>query len=106
MERLANVSTLEVLNDPGDPAGCARLVADGAQVLIPLAGVLDPEVERARLSKRLAQIEAEAEQVNKKLHNDSFVAKAPQDVVQKERSRLAALQEETAALAGQLDELG
>src|SRR5437773_8926328 len=100
IERLANISTLEVLNEPGDPAGCARLVADGAQVHISLAGVLDPEAERARLSKRLAQIEGEAEQVNKKLSNEAFVAKAPPDVVQKERSRLAALAEETAALAG------
>ncbi len=106
IERLANISTLEVLSEPGDPTGYARLVADGAQVLIPLAGVLDPEVERARLSKRLGQIEAEAEQVNQKLRNERFVAKAPEDVVQKERSRLAALREETATLAGQLEELG
>src|SRR6266508_4403407 len=106
IERLANISTLEVLSEPGDPAGFARLVADGAQVLVPLAGVLDPEVERARLSKRLGQIEAEAEQVNQKLRNERFVAKAPEDVVQKERSRLAALREKTAALAGQLEELG
>jgi len=106
IERLANVSSLELLDHPGDPSGCARLVADGAQVLIALAGVLDPEVERARLSKRLAEIEAEARQVNAKLANESFVAKAPADVVQKERRRLAGLEEETASLAAQLDELG
>jgi valyl-tRNA synthetase len=106
IERLANLSTLELLDRPGDPAGCARLVADGAQVLIPLAGVLDREVERARLEKRLAQIEAQAVQVSTKLLNEGFAAKAPEEIVQKERTRLSALQEETAALATQLDELG
>src|SRR4029450_9703133 len=40
IERLARLSTLELLTEPGDPAGCARLVAPHAQVLIPLAGVL------------------------------------------------------------------
>lgn len=106
IERLANVSTLEVLEEPGDPAGCARLVADGAQVLVPLGGVLDPEVERARLAKRVAEIEVEAERAARKLRNEAFVAKAPDVVVQKERDRLTGLQEEAAVLAGQLDELG
>jgi valyl-tRNA synthetase len=106
IEKLANLSALEVLDERGDPTGSARLVADGAQVLIPLAGVLDLDVERARLSKRLSQIEAQTAEVGKKLANEGFASKAPEEVVQKERNRLAALQEEAAALATQLDALG
>ena len=106
IEKLANLSTLEVLDDRGDSTGSARLVADGAQVLIPLVGVLDPEVERARLSKRMAQIEGQVAQVSTKLTNEGFASKAPEDVVQKQRTRLAELQEESATLATQLDELG
>jgi valyl-tRNA synthetase len=105
VERLANVSTMEILEMPADPTGSARLVADGAQVLIPLAGVLDPEVETARLRKRRAQIEQEADAAERKLANEGFVAKAPAAVVQKERDRLAALEEESASLADQLAEL-
>jgi valyl-tRNA synthetase len=106
IERLANISTLEVLGAAADPTGCARLVADGAQILIPLAGVLDPEVERSRQAKRLAEIEQEAATVQRKLANQGFLAKAPAEVVEKQRDRLAALEEEAASLAAQLAELG
>jgi len=106
IQRLASISTLEVLDEPGDPTGCARLVADGAQLLIPLAGVLDPDAERGRLSKRIAEIEAEAARREAKLANEGFLAKAPTEVVEKERERLAALKEEEATLGAQLGELG
>jgi valyl-tRNA synthetase len=106
IERLARLSTLELLTEPGDPSGCARLVAPHAQVLIPLAGVLDPEVERERLRGRLAAIEADSVKVSTKLANQQFVANAPADIVEKERTRLRAFQEEQAALGVQLEELG
>jgi valyl-tRNA synthetase len=106
IERLANLSTLDLLQAPGDPAGCARLVADGAQLLVPLAGVLDPDVERARLSKRISAIEADAARIEAKLANDAFIRRAPIDIVEKERGRLASLKDETAGLSAQLDELG
>ncbi|HJP66329.1 MAG TPA: valine--tRNA ligase [Actinomycetota bacterium] len=105
IERLANAS-LEIRADPGDPAGSARLAADGAQVLIPLAGVLDPEAERARLAKRIAEVQASAARSESKLGSEGFVAKAPPEVVEQERQRLVQARDEAAALAAQLDELG
>jgi valyl-tRNA synthetase len=104
--RLANLSALEILSTPGDPVGCARLVADGAQLLVPLAGVLDLDVERARLSKKISEIEANRARAEAKLASDAFVRGAPGEIVDKERSRLAALQEEAAALSAQRDALG
>jgi valyl-tRNA synthetase len=106
IERLADVSTMEVLAEPGDPTGSARLVVDGAQVLIPYAGVLDPEAERARISKRIGEVGSDVARAEAKLLNERFVTKAPPEVVEKERARLAELKEETAALAAQLEELG
>jgi valyl-tRNA synthetase len=106
IERLARLSTLDLLAEAGDPAGCARLVAPHAQVLIPLAGVLDPEVERERLRGRLASIEADSAKVSTKLANPQFVSNAPAEIVEKERARLRAFQEEQAALDAQLEELG
>jgi valyl-tRNA synthetase len=106
IERLAKVSTLELLAEPGDPTGCARVVVPHAQVLIPLAGILDPELERERLNKRLAAIEADSARATAKLANGQFVANAPAEIVEKERSRLQALQEEAAAIGAQLQELG
>ena len=106
IQRLANVSTLEIMDGGSDAAGCARLSVAGAEVLIPLAGVLDPEVERARIAKRLADVETEAARSRGKLANPSFVSKAPGNVVRSERDRLAALEQEAAALAAQREELG
>lgn len=106
VERLANVSTLEIESEASDPVGSARLMVDGTHVLIPLAGVLDPEVERVRLGKRMAEIEQEAATVERKLSNEGFLAKAPAAVVEKDRARFASLKEEAATMAAQLDELG
>ena len=106
IERLANVSPLDALVEAADPTGCARLMADGAQILIPLAGVLDPEIERARLTKRLAEIEREAAAAERKLSNQGFLAKAPAAVVQKEQARVASLKEEGVTLSEQLARLG
>jgi valyl-tRNA synthetase len=106
IERLAGISTLEILDAPGDPTACARLVADGAQVLIPLAGILDPEVERARLTRRIGEIDAALAKSEAKLTGEGFLAKAPPDVVEKERQRVAALSDEAAGIAAQIEELG
>jgi valyl-tRNA synthetase len=106
IERLAGISTLTVLEGPRESPDSARLIADSAQVLIPLAGILDREVEQARLGKRLEEVESSVARSETKLANDSFVAKAPPGIVEKERTRLAALKEEAASLQTQLEELG
>ena len=106
IERLAGISGLEILDAAPDPTGCARLVAAGAQVLIPLAGVLDPDVERGRLAKRMSSIEADLAKGEAKLAGEGFVSRAPVNVVEKERRKVAALKEEAATLAAQIEELG
>jgi valyl-tRNA synthetase len=106
IQRMAMISTLELLTEAPDPTGCARLKAGGSDVLIPLAGVMEPDVERARLKKRLAEIEHASTRSRTKLSTEGFVAKADAAVVEKERVRLEALKEEAAAVASQLEELG
>src|SRR6266542_5078850 len=106
IERLANLSTLDLMRAPGDPSGCARLVADGAQLLVPLAGVFDSDMERARLSKRIAAVKDDAARIEAKLANDAFVRRAPGDIVEKERARLSGLKDEAGGLSVQLEDLG
>ena len=98
--------SLEVLDRAGDPSGSARLMAAGAELLIPLAGVLDPDTARTRLQKRMAAVGADAAKVQAKLANERFTTGAPPEVVDKERARLVALQDESATLESQLAELG
>ncbi|MGH2662994.1 MAG: valine--tRNA ligase [Actinomycetota bacterium] len=106
IRRLGRIETLEVAGDGLDPAGHARLVVRGAEVLVPLAGVLDPAAECARIRSRLDGLGAEAERSARKLDNRGFVDKAPPDIVEKERGRLSALESERAVLESQLTELG
>ena len=57
---------------------------------MPLEGVIDLDVERARLRKEIDRVAAMLEGVRRKLNNESFVEKAPKDVVDREREKLDA----------------
>jgi valyl-tRNA synthetase len=59
---------------------------------IPLAGLIDKDAELKRLDKELAKTEKELEMRQKKLSNQSYVDKAPEAVVNKERERAAELE--------------
>jgi valyl-tRNA synthetase len=63
----------------------ARGVVRGLEVAVPLAGLLDFDAERARLTKELGKIDAELDARNRKLANESFLERAPAEVVEKER---------------------
>jgi valyl-tRNA synthetase len=106
VRRLVRLDSLEVTGDASEPAGSARLLVQGAEVLVPLAGVLDSSVECDRIRRRLLDLDGDVEQAERKLANEGFLAKAPADVVEGERRKLAAFVEERMALEAQLDELG
>ncbi|MGH2739351.1 MAG: valine--tRNA ligase [Actinomycetota bacterium] len=106
IRRLARVQTLELADGPLDGAGSARLVVQGADVLIPLAGVLDPKAECTRIRNRLDVLAGRRAQAERKLANQGFVEKAPPEVVETERTRVAEFAREEETLRGQLAELG
>jgi valyl-tRNA synthetase len=106
IRRVARIDRLESLDGEIDASGHARLVVQGAEVLIPLRGVLDPASECARLRKRLEAVDVDAERAARKLDNRGFTEQAPADVVEKERRRLVSAEEERAILEAQLVELG
>jgi len=83
----------------------AALAAEGITVELDLAGTVDIEAERKRLEKDLAVARKEAQQMSAKLGNESFTAKAPADVVEKSRQRLAAAEADIARLESRLSAL-
>ena len=85
IERLARVDGLTT----GDsaPSESAQIVVGEATVCLPLAGVVDLKAERARLDKELKKIDGEITKIEKKLANEQFLAKAPEEVVQGEREK-------------------
>ena len=91
---------------PGEaePAAAAAVVGN-LRVLIPLAGLIDLDAERARLKKEIARIEGEIKKCEGKLGNANFVDHAPAAVVEQERNRLADWNTQLDALRGQAERL-
>jgi valyl-tRNA synthetase len=83
------------------PANALALVGE-LKVMVPLAGLIDLDAERARLDKEIARREQELERLAGKLGNPSFVDKAPEAVVAKERQKQSEAESALATLKAQL----
>ncbi len=80
-------------------------MGQGVAVYVPLAGLLDLDEERARLRKEIARVESDLAALNRKLDNPSFVARAPADVVEKDRARVIELEGRRAKLLDNLSRI-
>lgn len=85
---LANVDTLSLYSlEEAKPENAMASVNAGVEVYLPLKGLIDVELETGRLTKELAGLEKELKRVSGKLQNPGFLAKAPQEVVEKEKAK-------------------
>jgi valyl-tRNA synthetase len=85
---LAKVENMEFLpQDAPAPHKAVTCVIKGAEIFVPMEGLVDIETEIARLKKEQDNLKKEIERVEKKLGNQGFLAKAPADVVDKERQK-------------------
>ncbi len=83
----------------------ATLPVAGGTVALDLSGTIDVAAERKRLTKDLGAAEKEKQQAEAKLGNEAFIAKAPDNVVDKIKGRLAKAEADIARLRAQLDGL-
>ncbi|MBU1490115.1 MAG: valine--tRNA ligase [Gammaproteobacteria bacterium] len=89
LNKLAKLESVRVLEAGEEaPMSATTLVGD-MQVLVPMAGLIDKDAELARLDKEIARLSGEVQRVGGKLSNEGFVAKAPAEVLDKERAKLA-----------------
>jgi len=88
------------------PKPAAANVVEGLDVLVPLAGLIDFDAERARLAKEQARLAGQLQALDGKLNNAGFVERAPAEVVDKERAKRAAAAEDLAKIERNLAELG
>ena len=105
LQRLANVGDIDWLEDGKEPPPNALSLVGELKVMIPLAGLIDLAGEQSRITKELGKANSELERIQKKLANESFVAKAPPDVVQKEQQKAKSAEARVAALKEQLEAL-
>ncbi len=101
--QLARLRTLTLNPAEAPPAAAAKAVlvtaARGSvDLVLPLAGLIDFAEEERRLAKEMEKLGKELAQVQKKLANEDFLAKAPAEVVQRDRERLTAVSEKLAKL--------
>ncbi len=83
--KLAKVSAINY--DGQRPQLAASAVVQGIELLLPLAELIDVEVEKKRLEKEIARLESQLVGLNNKLTNRDFLARAPKEVVDKERKK-------------------
>jgi valyl-tRNA synthetase len=103
VERLAGVAKLTIDPQASRPANAATVVTGDMQIYV--HDVIDDAAERSRLEKAKAAIDKQIAGKESKLANEGFTARAPAEVVQRERDRLAELRQERATLVASLDEL-
>jgi len=101
LSRLARLESLTILpaGEKG-PVSVTKIV-DGAELLIPMADLVNKEAELERLAKELVKLDVEIEKIQTKLANEGFVSRAPEAVVAKERERVAELEQSKAKLIEQ-----
>ncbi|QLB16936.1 valine--tRNA ligase [Mannheimia varigena] len=85
MAKLDSVKVLETGENA--PLSVAKLVANG-EILIPMAGFINKEAELSRLTKEMDKLKNEVARIEGKLSNEAFVAKAPEQVIAKEREKM------------------
>ncbi|MFI4889384.1 MAG: valine--tRNA ligase [Steroidobacterales bacterium] len=99
--RLAGIGTLGVL-DIGQAGPISAVALLGTlEILVPMAGLIDPQAEIERLTRRQRKTDLDISKLQAKLSDAKFAANAPADIVAKDTQRLAELRIETGQLAAQ-----
>jgi valyl-tRNA synthetase len=102
---LARLESLAIEPSGDKPKASATAVIDNATLYVSLEGVIDLQQEAARLRKEMTKAAAELAKLDKKLTNADFLAKAPEDVVDKVRGQHAAFAEKQTALRSHLERI-
>jgi len=104
---LDRVGRLETISFAPAPEGAsAQIIVDGATYVLPLAGAIDVDAEKARLTKALEASQKEAKSLSGRLGNPNFVEKAKPEAVEKARADLAEKDAEAARLQEAINRLG
>jgi valyl-tRNA synthetase len=105
LQQLLNAESLEVNNNYQPPKGTPSAHSDLGILYLPLAGLIDVEAERARLTREIGKTDAEIAKVQQKLNNPAFAQKVPASVLEEHQQRLLDWQAKRAQVQAALDAL-
>jgi valyl-tRNA synthetase len=85
---LARLKSIEQIDVEKRAHSAAVAVVEDVELFVPLAGLIDLEVEKNRLSKEIGRLDKQVEGLSKKLRNEQYLQKAPENVIQQDRDKL------------------
>ena len=87
IKSLAKIDNINMTQDAKKPAQAATAIVDNMEIFIPLHGIIDLDLEKSRLQKRINELNMHLVTVNNKLENKDFLKRAPEDVVLREKDK-------------------
>ncbi|WP_300472473.1 valine--tRNA ligase [uncultured Psychrobacter sp.] len=102
---LAKVESLTILKEGDEVPLSSSSMVGQLRVLVPMKGLIDPTAELKRLGKSFDKLQKQAEGISRKLSNEGFVSKAPAEVVDAEKAKLAELEGQLTAMTAQMEQL-
>ncbi len=105
LERFCNPEELVLSTEVSTPDKAMTSIVTGAEIILPLEGLINLDEEIARLEKEYDKLNKEVERVQKKLSNEGFVKKAPEKVIEEEKAKEKDYTAKRAAVQERLKEL-
>lgn len=105
IERFCNPEELFLATEVEAPDKAMTAVVTGAEIILPLEGLINIDEEVARLQKEWDKLNKEVERVQKKLGNEGFIKKAPEKVIEEEKAKEKDYSEKRAAVEARIKEL-
>lgn len=105
LRTLARAGGVEYLTEGERPKGAATAVVGGTEIYIPLADMINLQEEETRLQKEVSRMKEELARIQKKLGNREFLAKAKEEVIQKERKKAEQIEDKIRTLNRSLERI-
>jgi valyl-tRNA synthetase len=105
VRRLARLVEIRYQYDGERPRGAALAVIDGAEIHVPLVGLVNLQEEGKRIEKEIGKVANDLAGVQRKLGDAKFIERAPEEVVEEQRERATQLQEKRVTLEKNLERL-
>ena len=103
LKRMARLESIEMTNDV--PKGALQTLVDQTTLILPIADIIDLDAERARLKKQISKLDEDIQKIEAKLSNEKFVANAPEEVIEEQKSRRTEAQGARDKLSAALQQL-